>query len=255
MKSCACMYLHLPHPSASPPKLYVIFLYCEVNHVPIMACDCNHLLLFVWSLIDKHLSLLWLCNYYSLNTTVSWLVNRKIIELHITQTKEEEPSNPCCTKYGRCHAHVRRMQKTSVSFQRPLSISDTTAGHTERPGIPTSMAGRCQRKNFTVSTNSPFLGMYMQQKCLNIPNKHVGTLQSIAIHDSVTVKRLWVRVPACCVWPNFFTSLHLWKRDGNRKLLHRITSIKWGNGWRTLDEACYNVTLTKCSWNSQVRWD
>ena len=26
---------------------------------------------------DKHLLLLWLCNYYSLNTIVSWLVNRK----------------------------------------------------------------------------------------------------------------------------------------------------------------------------------
>ena len=87
---------------------------------------------------------------------------------------------------------------------------------------------------------------------LNIPNKHVGMLQSIAIYDGPTVKRLWVRAPACCVWPNFFTSLHLWKRDSNRKLLHRTTSIKWGNRWKTLDEACHNVTLTKCSWNSQV---
>ena len=31
---------------------------------------------------DKHFLLLWLCNYYSLNTILSWLVNRKIIQLH-----------------------------------------------------------------------------------------------------------------------------------------------------------------------------
>ena len=44
---------------------------------------------FVWLLIvktDKHLLLLWLCNYYSLNTIVSWLVNWKIIEFYITET-------------------------------------------------------------------------------------------------------------------------------------------------------------------------
>ena len=54
-----------------------------LNHVPIIAWNCNYLFLFVWLLIvktDKHLLLLWLCNYYSLNTIVSWLVNRKIME-------------------------------------------------------------------------------------------------------------------------------------------------------------------------------
>ena len=43
------------------------------------------ILLLVWILIeksDKHLLLLWLCNYYSLNTIISWLVNRKIIEFY-----------------------------------------------------------------------------------------------------------------------------------------------------------------------------
>ena len=43
---------------------------------------------FVWLLIvktNKHLLLLWLCHYYSLNTIVSWLVNRKIIEFCITK--------------------------------------------------------------------------------------------------------------------------------------------------------------------------
>ena len=59
-----------------------------LNHVPIIAWNCNYLFLFVWLLIvktDKHLSLLWLCNYYSLNTIVSWLVNRKIMEFYITK--------------------------------------------------------------------------------------------------------------------------------------------------------------------------
>ena len=47
-----------------------------------MACNCNYHSFFVWQLsvkIDKYLLLLWLCKYYSLNITVSWLVNRKII--------------------------------------------------------------------------------------------------------------------------------------------------------------------------------
>ena len=44
--------------------------------------------IFVWLLIvkaDKHLLLLWLCNYNSLNTIVLWLVKRKIIEFCITK--------------------------------------------------------------------------------------------------------------------------------------------------------------------------
>ena len=44
------------------------------------------ILFFVWLLIvkmDKHFLLLWLCNYYSLNT-IAWLVNRKTIELYIS---------------------------------------------------------------------------------------------------------------------------------------------------------------------------
>ena len=46
-----------------------------------------YLLFLVWLLIvktDKHLLPLWLCNYYSLNAIVLWLVNRKI-ELYITK--------------------------------------------------------------------------------------------------------------------------------------------------------------------------
>ena len=54
-----------------------------------MTCSCNYLLFFVWLLIvktDKYLLVLWSCNYYSLNTIVSWLVNWKIIEFYITET-------------------------------------------------------------------------------------------------------------------------------------------------------------------------
>ena len=47
----------------------------KLNCVPTMACNCNYLLCFIWLLIvrtDKHILLLWLCNYYSLNRFVSW---------------------------------------------------------------------------------------------------------------------------------------------------------------------------------------
>ena len=90
MKTCACMHFHLPYHSAWPSRLYVVILYCYVSHVLIMACSWHFLLFLVWLLIvktDKHLLLLWLCNYYSLNTIVSWLVNRKIIELYITKSR------------------------------------------------------------------------------------------------------------------------------------------------------------------------
>ena len=79
METSACVHFHWPHPSTWLPELYIIILYCQVNHVPIMAC-----MLIVKT--DKRILLLWLCNYYSLYTTASWLVNRKIIELCITKT-------------------------------------------------------------------------------------------------------------------------------------------------------------------------
>ena len=80
------------------PKLYVIILYCRINHAPIMACICNYLLFFVWLLIvktDKHLLPWWVCNYYSLNTIVSWLVNRKIIEFYITKKRQRNQRSNC----------------------------------------------------------------------------------------------------------------------------------------------------------------
>ena len=60
-----CKHVHVGtstyHITLPDPKLYVIILCCYVNHVPIMTCNCNYLLLFVWLLIvktDKHLLLL-----------------------------------------------------------------------------------------------------------------------------------------------------------------------------------------------------
>ena len=60
----------------------------ELNHVPVMACNCTHGFFLVWLLIvetDRHLLLLWLCNCYSLNTILSLLVNRNSIEFYITK--------------------------------------------------------------------------------------------------------------------------------------------------------------------------
>ena len=51
--------------------IVIIFYFC-------LAFDCEN---------DKQLLLLWLFNYYPLNTIVLWLVNRKIIELYITKTR------------------------------------------------------------------------------------------------------------------------------------------------------------------------
>ena len=87
-----CMYA-LPLTTSlcfTPPHPNCMYLYCWVNHAPIMDWHFNYLLLFVWLLIvktGKHLLLLWLCNYYSLNTILLWLVNRNLIELCITKTK------------------------------------------------------------------------------------------------------------------------------------------------------------------------
>ena len=45
---------------APPPKLYVIILYCLVNYVPIMACNC------VWLLIVKTNKHLYCCDYVTI---------------------------------------------------------------------------------------------------------------------------------------------------------------------------------------------
>ena len=69
-------------------QMHKMILYCQVNHVPTMTCSGSYLLFFIWLLMlktDKYLLLLSLCKYYSLNTIVSGLVNRKIIELYITK--------------------------------------------------------------------------------------------------------------------------------------------------------------------------
>ena len=79
---CACIHFHLPHHSAwftqTKCNYFILFPYIlsYSSHVSIMASSGY----WLWKLIN--LSLLWLCNYYSLNTIVSWLVNRKRI-LHL----------------------------------------------------------------------------------------------------------------------------------------------------------------------------
>ena len=81
IKTFSGIHFHLPHHSAWLPKLYVIILYNQANYFPIMACNCNSLLFFVWLFIvktDKHLLLLWLCNCYSHIIIVLWLVHRKL---------------------------------------------------------------------------------------------------------------------------------------------------------------------------------
>ena len=78
-----CLYgLSLTTSLCLTPQIICSYLYCYVSHVLIMACSCHYILFFLWLLTvktDKHFLLLWLCNCYSLNTVVSWLANRKII--------------------------------------------------------------------------------------------------------------------------------------------------------------------------------
>ena len=40
IKTQACVHFHWSHHSAWLPESYIIILYCQVNHVPIMACNC-----------------------------------------------------------------------------------------------------------------------------------------------------------------------------------------------------------------------
>ena len=103
-----------------PPQKNCMYLFyiVKVNHVPIMACNYNYFLFFVWLLkTDEYPLLLWLCNYYSLNTTAWWLGNRKIIELSITRTRTNRKT---CNDFlkSRC-SHFRRRRRNRTG--RPLS--------------------------------------------------------------------------------------------------------------------------------------
>ena len=62
-----------------------------------MACNCNYLLFFIWLLTMKTGEHLLHCDYsyYSLNTIVSCLVNRKIIELCITKKVKVKVTQSC----------------------------------------------------------------------------------------------------------------------------------------------------------------
>ena len=47
----------LRHHSTKPPKLYIIILYCWINHASIMAYNCNCFCLFIVK-TDKRILLL-----------------------------------------------------------------------------------------------------------------------------------------------------------------------------------------------------
>ena len=90
MKTCACMLFHLPHCSAWLPRCMQLFYIVKLIMFLLWLAVVITFNFFVWLLIvknDKYLLLLWLCIFYSLNTIVSWLVNRKIIELYVTKTR------------------------------------------------------------------------------------------------------------------------------------------------------------------------
>ena len=93
-----------------------------------MACNCNYLLFFVWLLIvktDKHLLPWWVRNYYSLNTIVSCLVNRKIIEFYITKKKGRGTRDQIANIW-RIMEKVESSRKTSTSalltMPKPLTV-------------------------------------------------------------------------------------------------------------------------------------
>ena len=53
-----------PHHSAWSPKLYVIILYCQINHVPIITCSYNDLLYFLSSYwLWKLINIFYYCDY------------------------------------------------------------------------------------------------------------------------------------------------------------------------------------------------
>ena len=57
VRTCACMHFHFPHHSTWNPKLCVFYI---VNHVSIIACNCNYLFFlsgyWLWKLINSFYS-------------------------------------------------------------------------------------------------------------------------------------------------------------------------------------------------------
>ena len=76
-----------------PPRLYIIILYCQVNHVPIMACNCN---LFFCLAIDceKLISIFYYCDY------VKTQVSRTSPTVHADSLPAEPPGKPKNTGVG-----------------------------------------------------------------------------------------------------------------------------------------------------------
>ena len=83
---CACMQFHLPHHFLDPQTVLHTLFYTVRLTYSHYGSQCNDLFCLLIVKIDKYFLLLWLQNYYSINTTVAWFVNRKIIELYITKT-------------------------------------------------------------------------------------------------------------------------------------------------------------------------
>ena len=77
----------------------IIFYFC-------LAIDCEN---------DKQLLLFWLFNYYSLNTIVSWLVNRKIIG----SVSSKLPFNRKTHKHFKIQMHIRIILEVFEKYKCP----------------------------------------------------------------------------------------------------------------------------------------
>ena len=86
-----------------------------------MACNCNYLLFFIWLLTMKTGEHLLHCDYsyYSLNTIVSCLVNRKIIELCITKKVKVKVTQSCLTLCDPMDRGNRLLEGTDKTLYTP----------------------------------------------------------------------------------------------------------------------------------------
>ena len=80
---------HITLLGSPPPNHMYLFYIVRLIMFPLWLDGLQLQLSFIFGQLlivktDKCLLLLCLCNYYSYNTTVSWLINRKIIEFCIT---------------------------------------------------------------------------------------------------------------------------------------------------------------------------
>ena len=170
-----------------------------------MTCSCNYLLFFVWLLIvktDKYLLVLWSCNYYSLNTIVSWLVNWKIIEFYITETTINRkncnhfPKSRCIPELSwnflksqmprSCFFSlwISRCVSSEQPFLNTTGLHDDSFSDTGFPGGSDSKESAC---NAGVPGSFPELG-----RC---PGEENGNLfQYSCLENSMDREDWWARV-------------------------------------------------------------